>query len=464
MNRMNNASDQPTAKTDRRRFALVLAGHTLLSTLYYALFANVLWMMPLLVRLQFGSQNNDIRDWQTTLVTAAVPTLLIIAIFWGDLLQRLKLPTYLILLWLATGVPLAAVALAQNYWQFLACHLCAAAGFAGWNPLNGKLLKHFYGDKVRGRAFGIMNIVQLASSIAAVYFVGQWLEENPDAFRIFFPIASVGFLIGLILIEIIARRTGVESHIADENPRSWRDLFRPILHMGSVLRADRVFLRYELAFMTYGAAFMFCDALLPVLATDRLGLRYEDYATATQVAMRTAMVIATFPMGWLLDRIGPMRTSGLAFAILGIYPILLLAAAGPTGLGAASAIWGLGLAGVMMGWMLGPVNLAPRPDLVPHYVAIHTTAVGIRGIIFQGVGMALYKITDSFTWPLTLAALAFLWGAWQMGTLQSAVQRRLKHKTPDTNAKTHQRPNAPINSVPRTGPFTGNLEINRDKN
>ncbi len=414
------------------RPATVLAGHVLFTLLYSALFANVLWLMPLLVRLRFGSESVDTRDWQTTLVTAAVPTLLILSIFWAELLRRVRLRTYLLIFWLTAALPLGCVGFVQNYWQFLACHLVAAAGSASWAPVNGKLLKHFYSDAVRGRAFAVLSMVTLGATVAAAYLVGKWLEADPDAFRLYFPAAAMVQLVGVVILLRLARRARTTDELAVATVRSWSAPLRPVLHMGRVLWANRTFLRYEAAFMTYGAAFMFCDALLPVLATYKLGLRYEDYAHSTQMSAKIAMLVVTLPMGWLLDRIGPVRTSGIAFAVLALYPVLLLAAGGPAGVAVASAMYGLAMAGVMMGWMLGPVTLAGSPEKVPQYVAIHATLVGVRGVLFQGLGMLLYKATDSFVWPLTAAALLFLGAALQMWRLQGRIRQATKTTTTGT--------------------------------
>jgi hypothetical protein len=401
--------------------ALVLTGHVLYMLLNSFLFANTTWLMPLLVRLRFGSHDPYWRDWQTTLITAAVPIFMMLSIFWNDLLRRLTLTRYLLVFWLVAVVPLGCVALAHNYWQLFACHVIATAGLGGQSPLNGKLLKHFYSDAVRGRAYALLNAVALASGVAAVYVVGAWMEQNPHAFRIYFPCVALLQLLGIVILLGLARLTRMPAEVAAAARRSWAALVRPVLHMGATLRADRTFRRYERAFMTYGAAFMLCDALLPVLATAKLGLRYEEYANSTQVVMKLVMLAAMLPTGWLYDRIGPVRTSGLAFGVLALYPLLLLNAGGTAGIAVATVTYGLGMAGVQMAWMLGPVVLAGAAEKVPQYVAIHATLVGVRGVIFQGLGMLLYKLTGSFGWPLLLAAVAFAWAAVQMRRLHGTL-------------------------------------------
>ena len=349
---------------------------------------------------------------------------MVLSIFWNDLLRRLRLSRYLLVYWLIAVFPLGCVALAHNYWQLLACHVIATAGLGGQSPLNGKLLKHFYSDAVRGRAYALLNVVMLATGIAAVYAVGAWMERDANAFRVYFPCVALAQLVGIAVLLGLARLTGMTDQRQPELRASWAGLVRPVLHMGATLREDRTFLCYERAFMTYGAAFMLCDALLPVLATTRLGLRYEDYAYSTQVVTKVVMLATTLPIGWLHDRIGPVRTSGLAFAVLALYPLLLGIAGGASGVALASIPYGLGMAGVQMGWMLGPVLLAGTADKVPQYVAIHATLVGIRGIVFQGLGMLLYKLTGTFTAPLVLAAIAFIWAAGQMRRLHGTLAEK----------------------------------------
>ena len=396
---------------------VVLGGHLVYTLLTALLFANTTWLVSLLVRLRFGSADPYWKDWQTTLVTAAVPMFMMLSIFWNALLRRYTLRTYLLVWWLVAVVPLGCLALVQNYWQLLACHVLATAGLGGASPINGKLLKHFYSDAHRGRMYALLNVVTLGGGMASAYLVGAWIEHDPHAFRIYFPVAAVLQLAGIAILLGLARLTRMADEVAVVTSGFWSGLLGPVLHMGATLRADRTFLRFERAFMTYGAAYMLCDALLPVLATAKLGLRYEDYALSTQVVMRAVCLLAILPMGWLLDRLGAVRISGLAFAVLAVYPLLLLVAGSSGGLGVANIAYGLGMAGVQMSWLLGPVTLAGDPEKVPHYVAIHATLVGVRGIVFQALGMLLYKLTGSFTWPLIAAVAAFLWAAVQMRQL-----------------------------------------------
>jgi hypothetical protein len=437
---MTLAPEPPTAKPvtgppPPPPLTRVLVGHLVFTVLHQNLFANVLWLIPMLVRLHFGAENETVRDWQTTFVTTAMPAAMIFAVFWGELVRRVSTRTYLAIFWAATVLPFGCVGFVQNYTQLLICHVIATIGLAGWAPVNGHLLKLFYPDALRGRVYGVLSVAAQAAGATSVYFVGLWLEANPSAFRLFFPLAALVELGGLLFLMFLTPLGKSSAMVLSRRKRSLKRIVRPVFQMGRILWADKTFLRYEAAFMTYGAAFMICDAMLPVLSTVQVGMRYEEYSQSTQMVTKLVMLVMIFPMGVLLDRIGPVRLSGLAFGTLTLYPLLLLTATDAGGVKLASVAWGLGLSGVMMGWMLGPVALARRPNKVPQYVAIHATLVGVRGVLFQALAMGLYKLTGTFTWPLGIAALGFAWGAVQMWQLQGAIRRRLREREAEAGAE-----------------------------
>jgi MFS family permease len=236
------------------------------------------------------------------------------------------------------------------------------------------------------------------------------------------PLSAMLQLMGVGLLGWLTwvRRTQRRRRI-DPAPFNLRRVLEPVGHMREVLRADNAFFRYEAAFMTYGIGWMCCQALLPILATDKLHLSYAEYQNSTQVVFSTLMLIMIFPAGLLLDRIGAVRTCAIAFSLLTLYPLGLLIAGSASGVALASAAYGIAMAGVHQGWTLGPVAFAPTRDKAAHYAAIHATLVGIRGILFQALAMGLYKLTGGFLFPLLIAAAGFVWSAFQMIKLQQRM-------------------------------------------
>lgn len=431
-------SDIPAPPPAPKKGTLHLLALHALATALLATFSVVI-ILPLVALRYFGAG-----EWQTFFITAAVPTLLSTSIFWHDLQRRLSLPRYLLVHWLAAAGPLVLMMFAQNVTQLLACHIGAAIGAAGWMPVNGMLLKQLYSDQRRGRAFGLLQAATLIAQAAAIGGAGWWLARRPDAFRLFLPAVAATYAGGLILVARLARTRPVQAPPA-VGPLGWRETLRPVFRAREILAADPRFFRYEAAYMTYGCGFMICDALLPHLVTVKLHMPYDEAAGVAYALLRASMLVMILPAGWLSDRLGPIRTSAVAFLGLTLYPLLLLVARDSLGLGIASVVNGVAMAGVMMGWMLGPVSLARSAEQVSEYVAIHTTLVGLRGILFQFAAILGYTLTGTFTGPLLIAAAAFGWAAVQMFRLQSLAAEPAVAQPPAAPAP------AAAAAVPETG-------------
>lgn len=422
------AEELPTAGSGVRPGTL--AAHLIAVALLQSTSYSVQTLLSVLARKRFNAT-----DWQTVLITAAPTALFVVSIFWNDLFNRRSLPRYLATYWLLACAPIAAVALAQNYWMILAAQLLASIGAPGYFPVAGELFRRLYPERSRGRVYAIVWGASMVGGIGCGLAAGRWLAHDGEAFRFLMPIAAGLQLIGVVILTRLARATGLSSGRA---PRAAGDgarlarAFEPILHMREVLRADPIFFRYEAAYMTYGIGWMIAYALLPLIGTDKLRLGYDQYTQSTQVAYQVAIVAMIGPAGWLLDRLGAMRSVGVSFGLLALYPVGLIWATSADELMLVSVVYGIAHAGASVGWMLGPVALAPSPAKVPQYVAIHATLVGIRGTLFQGLGMALYRLTDSFTWPLIIAAIAHLWSARQMWSLhaESLAARAATPATP----------------------------------
>lgn len=410
----------PHAVHPAPRPAVLIVGHMFAAFCCQGVWYGVSAMMAVLARKRFGAG-----DWQTVMITAAVPTLMIMSIFWGDLLRRVSIRRFLAIHWAATMAPLALAALSSDFWMLLVCHMLAATGAAGWSPVSGDLLKGFYGDATRGRAFALVNSAMFAGMMVVSYSIGHGLDLNESIFRIYLPAAAALYGIGIVILRRLVTVTRLEhgrpATLAAQKPLELRGLLAPIGNTRQILRQDLTFFRYETAFMTYGVGWMICHALLPVLATDRLHMSYTAFAGSTQVIYPLCLIIMTFPMGWLTDRIGPVRTSAFSFVWLAFYPVGLAFAYSVAAVGGSTVIYGTAMAGVHMGWMLGPVALAPSREKVAEYVAIHATMVGIRGVAAQVLGMAIYRLTGSFGWSFGIAAAAFVLAAWQMFRLHGRI-------------------------------------------
>ncbi|MFO0831911.1 MAG: MFS transporter [Phycisphaerales bacterium] len=407
--------------------------HLLGVALVQAVGQAVIVILPMIAQKRFHAS-----ELQTVLITAPPTILYVLSIFWNDMFTRLGGVWCFIAYWVLASLPLALIALARGeagYWWLLAPHLVACAGGAGWPPLAGSLLKSFYAAQSRGRAYSIVWGGQMVASAVLGYAIGHVLTKEPDAFRTFIPGGVVLQLLGVLLLLALARFTGhlpdlAPAREAAHRPWSLRSALDPILHMTGVLKADPVFARYEGAYMTYGVGWMIGYALLPIMATQRLDLAYDQYALSTQVAYLGALVASIYPAAVIMDRWGALRATGLSFFLLALYPVGLMVVWDERSLLVVSALYGVAHSGASVGWMLGPVSLAPTPDRVPTYVAIHATLVGVRGALFQFLGVGIYllcakvlrlPLSVSFGVPFVIASGAYVWAGVQMGSLRRVM-------------------------------------------
>lgn len=404
-----------------------LALHVAAVAMVQATSTTIAALLPVLARKRFGAG-----EWETLFITAAPTVFFTFSIFWNDLFSHTRFLRYILVFWTMACLPLALVAFATDYWMLLVPHLLCSLGGAGYHPAAGEVLKRLYPDGLRGRIYGVVWGFTLVAGAVLGYGLGEWLSHDEEAFRIFLPAAAAIQLGGVLILAFLAARTGVDvGRVRVAEDRSFYDrVVEPVTHMREVLKADPAFARYEAAYMTYGIGWMICYALLPIFVTDRLRLDYDQIAGSTQVAYLVGMVLMIGPAGYLMDRLGAARSTGLSFLMLIVYPLGLMGSTDAASLAVVSFVYGLSHAGTSVGWMLGPVALAPSPDKVPQYVAIHATFVGIRGKIFQGLGVLLYSLTHGFTLPFLLAAAAFAWSAVQMWRLDRFMRPGARVKTP----------------------------------
>lgn len=402
------------------RAVWVLPVHTLAVILIQATQWAVMFVLSVLARKHFSANNLEV-----LLITATPTVLFVLSIFWNDYFERRTFGRYLLVYWLVASLPLAFAAFATNVWMLIVPHLISSLGGAGYHPAAGELLKRLYGEKRRGRVYAILWGSAMAVGAFASLGIGEWLSKDVNAFRWYMPLAAVLQLLGVGLLVWIGQVTGVSAaRKLRENVPSGERLKRlldPVLHMGTVLKQDPTFARYEAAYMTYGIGWMVAYALLPLLVTDKLHLEYDTITQSTTVPYQLAVVLMLWPAGLLMDKLGAVRSTGLSFLMLAIYPLGLIFSGDAHELLITSVWYGIAHAGASVGWMVGPVSLAPSPDKVPKYVAIHATLVGLRGSIFQGLGVLLLQVTGSFTWPLLLAAAAYVWSAVQMWQLHGRM-------------------------------------------
>ncbi len=381
---------------------------------FLAVQTGVYMMVPVLLRKQFAAT-----EWQTTLATSAIPIMCMLAIFWNEVYQRLRTPSYLLLVLVMSVMPLGGIALCTQPSTVLVLVLVSAAGMGGINSLYADLLRSCYPPAARNRVFGFVKFVEQLTIMSTAFIVGTWLDNDHGAYRIYFPASVVVIGIGLWLLHRISSERLFQERLRVQPTATLFASLRGAYHsMARIFREDEDFRRFETAYCIYGLGWMICYALLPFVVVDVLHLTYGEVAWSTQVATQMILLLMLVPASYLMDRLGPIHLSAWCFLTLVIYPIGLILAWDAWSLMTVSILYGVSMAGVNLSWTLGPVSLARSASMAPQYLAIHATLTSVRAILGQFPAVALYAWTRSIYLPLAIAAAMFLTGAVLMVRLE----------------------------------------------
>jgi MFS family permease len=179
--------------------------------------------------------------------------------------------------------------------------------------------------------------------------------------------------------------------------RTWRDTL-------ALLKADPPFRTYETGFMLYGFGLNMTAPMLVLFGEEALGCSYDEWTTANGLAYPFAYLCTVALLGRLVDRLGVVRLCTLSFGLLGVYFALLPLVHGVGALVATYVVFGVCMAGVNLGWNLGPLHFAPkgRSHL---YMSVHVGLVALRSTFAPLAGYAVYSFVSPEAAFLSSAAL-----------------------------------------------------------
>lgn len=356
----------------------------------------------------------------TTLVVAPTAALLFSAWWSGFLGRREKSSTFLVYGVLGR-LSLVLVAGTASAGAFTAVIAVATFLFGAIIPAHNALLQRNFTVAERGRVVGVAVAVQSLATIAASVAAGRIYDAWPSGYRAMYVVAGAcGFAACRMLSRVRFRHVaGRERELPLFGATLVRDLApalrRPFAGTVRLLREDAGFRRYETAYMAYGMAWMMLLPTVPVFLVERLDAAYAQVSMARGLIYFSVLAAASPLFGRLLDRVGPLRVSRLSFAVLALYPLLLVSAGSLGPVYAAFALFGVGMAGVQLGWTIGPIYFARERDSAG-YMGAHVALVGLRSVVGAPLGMVLYRATGSPEATFAAAALLFLLATLLMGS------------------------------------------------
>jgi MFS family permease len=392
-------------------------------------FAGVFGLAGFAVKRSLGAP-----EWVVPLITVAGQVPWILAPAWEPLFGGLDRQRAFLWLGLLSKGPLLLVALVQvvpleggaagqgrgDVVLFVvALTLCYVVD-AAYIPHRSALIGANYPFAVRGRMFGLFTAVTVLSTILASKAGGRLLDEDPRWLRVLYPVAA---LVGIAGHVVLSRIRWKKSR-APPAPggrgfgaawrafrRAWRDTF-------AILRTDAPFRTFESAFMLYGFGLLMSFPIVVLYAEEDLRLSTDEWTWANGFANPVLCMVGIAILGRVSDRLGVIRTTALANLGLGAFFAVLPFVSSPWAFVALFGLYGLSMAGVNVGWNLGPLHFAPH-GRARAYMGVHLGLVGLRCGIAPFVGLWIARTTSR---PTAFAVSAALMGL--AAITQAAGERR----------------------------------------
>jgi MFS family permease len=254
----------------------------------------------------------------------------------------------------------------------------------------------------------------VASVVASLAFA--WLVDRDARWvRVVFPVAGiVGLVAHGLLARIRWRYDGPRPELPERGPalvkRSLKDALRTTVR---TLRDDKPFRDFEIGFMLYGLGLLATTPLIVTFAERRLHLSAVEWGQADRLALPVTQFLLIFPVGWLADRIGIVRVAGLSFGLLALFFVAMTQVDGAHALILVYVIYGVCMAGVNLGWSVGPLHFAPHGQ-AHHYAAVHVACVGLRSVVGPLLGLTVQSMFSFEAALLSSAALEAAAAVWML--------------------------------------------------
>jgi MFS family permease len=235
--------------------------------------------------------------------------------------------------------------------------------------------------------------------VVAALIAGQVSDHDPHSFQWLYPLAGLCGLAGCVFYSQLRLRKPPVANSPSSFRAGWHQWRK-------VLVRDCRFRYFEIAFFLSGSAFFVSWGVSIVLAHERLGWDTGTITLWMTVVPQLVLALTSPIWGWILDRIGIVRTRLLIAVVMTLYLACYLV--GLVALVPALMYWGSILRGISEGggqvtWALASVQFAPVPEDIPTYNGIHFILNGLRGLVMPWVGKSLVMVAAGL--PLGLSVL-----------------------------------------------------------
>lgn len=287
------------------------------------------------------------------------------------------------------------------------------------NPIIYPIINLYLKNNFRHEHFGLLysysNMANKLVMLLATFLFGLWLDINPFAFTMVYPVMG---LLGIISIYILAKipydGTNEQTYVQQNLWKSVRD---SLANMMKIFRVNKPYRDFETGFALYGFAWMTTVAVITIFFEKELHLSYSSVAFYKNAYNLLSILLFPF-FGKLIGNIDPRKFGVFTFLSLFFHFLfLVLTKVFP----ASTEIMGIRLYYMLipaylanavfaatMGllWYIGSAYFSKNQEAA-EYQSIHLTMTGVRALYGPVLGVLFYRWFGT-TLTFVFAMLALL--------------------------------------------------------
>lgn len=342
---------------------------------------------------------------ELTILVSAFPVGAFLGPVWAFLGRHWGMKTLVLAMWLISSIPLLFVYWVTSSWLFTTLITVSQLLNGAMRMGQSSLYRVIFPPHKRGQALGRITFWTFVTMVPTVLVTGWLLDKSREMYQVLYPLGGLCGLIGCYYYSML--------FVPEEQslPARRRSLRSGIQDVENILRQDRLYLLFQVAFFLTGGAFFLSRHVIILLARDRFNYSAFELLWCLSVLPQLLLAICSPAFGRVLDRIGmiPCRllvslllSASLACHFGGLMVGLSLL------MYVGSVFQGLSNAGGQVTWFLASSHFAPRSEDVSVYNGIHFVLNGVRGLILPWIGSVLLVFTGA---GAVLAATVFSLGS-----------------------------------------------------
>ena len=349
-------------------------------------------------------------NFAVSLVTGASALANIVSFAWANLAHGRSRVELLVALQAAFACAVGLIAFAPaargGLLMTILAVILARIVWAGVLTVRAAVWTANYPRHVMARMTGRIVVLSEVGMAAVALLTGWVLDRRADLARWLYLLAALAGLAAAWRYRLVRVRREYQLLAAEARENVGAAPFS-LSMLREILRADPTYRRYMFWMSLYGSGNLMVNGQLVVLFTDRLHL-----TSTLQIILLTALPLLLMPV--FLPWWARMFDQGHVIEYRSRQCWSLVAAVVLMSLGVAmrqqwllwpgSVAMGLSVAGANLGWNLGHNDFASL-GRTQHYMGVHVTLTGVRGLIAPAAGMLCYQFLETLHPGLGIVAL-----------------------------------------------------------